>query len=86
MISPVYKTYKELMAKHPLVFILYRVGNYYFAFDGFAIVLSQKTDLLTKTRSSDNLIYAAFPVLQLDQYMNTITKRMGMKLAICDRL
>ena len=91
--SPIMKHYNELKEKRPGAFLLFRVGDFYEAYDEDAvkageilgITVTRKFNSKDKGSDGHALKLAGFPYHALDTYLPKLI-RAGMRVAICDRL
>ena len=91
--SPIMKHYNELKEKRPEAFLLFRVGDFYEAYDEDAvkageilgITVTRKFNSKDKGSDGHALKLAGFPYHALDTYLPKLI-RAGMRVAICDRL
>ena len=91
--SPIMKQYNELKEKRPEAFLLFRVGDFYEAYDEDAvkageilgITVTRKFNSKDKGSDGHALKLAGFPHHALDTYLPKLI-RAGMRVAICDRL
>ena len=91
--SPIIKQYNELKEKHPEALLLFRVGDFYEAYDEDAvkageilgITVTRKFNSKYKGNDGHALKLAGFPYHALDTYLPKLI-RAGMRVAICDQL
>ena len=91
--SPIMKQYNELKEKHPERLLLFRVGDFYEAYDEDAtkigeilgITVTRKFNSKDKGSDGHALKMAGFPYHTLDTYLPRLI-RAGMRVAICDQL
>ena len=91
--SPIMKQYNELKEKRPEAFLLFRVGDFYEAYDEDAvkageilgITVTRKFNSKDKGSDGHALKLAGFPYHDLDTYLPKLI-RAGMRVAICDQL
>lgn len=91
--SPFMKQFNELKAKHPDAILLFRVGDFYEAYDEDAvkageilgITVTRKFNSKYKGNDGHALKLAGFPYHVLDTYLPKLI-RAGMRVAICDQL
>ena len=91
--SPIMKQYNELKEKRPEAFLLFRVGDFYEAYDEDAvkageilgITVTRKFNSKYKGNDGHALKLAGFPHHALDTYLPKLI-RAGMRVAICDQL
>lgn len=91
--SPIMKQYNELKEKHPERLLLFRVGDFYEAYDEDAvkageilgITVTRKFNSKDKGSDGHALKLAGFPYHALDTYLPKLI-RAGVRVAICDQL
>lgn len=84
MCSPLMKQYNRLKSRYPDALLLFRVGDYYEAFNKDAEEIASILGVpLTETKN--NLKLAGFTFEQLDLNLPKLTKA-GHRVAICDTL
>ncbi len=91
--SPFMKQFNELKAKHPEAILLFRVGDFYEAYDEDAtkigeilgITVTRKFNSKDKGSDGHALRLAGFPYHALDTYLPKLI-RAGLRVAICDLL
>lgn len=91
--SPIMKQYNELKEKHPEALLLFRVGDFYEAYDEDAtkigeilgITVTRKFNSKDKGSDGHALKLAGFPYHALDTYLPKIV-RAGVRVGICDQL
>lgn len=81
------KQYNSIKSKYPDAYLLFRVGDFYEAFGGDAIVVSEILGtILTKRKNGENETpLTGFPYYNLDSYLPKLV-RAGFKVVICDIL
>lgn len=87
------KQFNELKAKHPEAILLFRIGDFYEAYDEDAvkageilgITVTRKFNSKDKGSDGHALKMAGFPYHALDTYLPKLI-RAGMRVAICDQL
>ena len=87
------KQFNELKAKHPEAILLFRIGDFYEAYDEDAtkigeilsITVTRKFNSNDKGSDGHALKLAGFPYHVLDTYLPKLI-RAGMRVAICDQL
>lgn len=79
------KQFREIKAKHPDAILLFRVGDFYEAYEDDAVKCADTLGIILTTRSSDRTRMAAFPHHALDTYLPRLV-RAGSRVAICDQL
>lgn len=91
--TPFMKQFNELKAKHPEAILLFRIGDFYEAYDEDAtkigeilgITVTRKFNSKDKGSDGHALKLAGFPYHALDTYLPKII-RAGLRVAICDQL
>lgn len=91
--TPIMEQYKELKEKHPGAVILFRIGDFYEAYDEDAAKIGEILGVTVtrkfsgKEKGSDGhaLKLAGFPHHALDTYLPKLIKA-GERVAICDKL
>lgn len=91
--TPIMEQYKELKEKHPGAVILFRIGDFYEAYDEDAAKIGEILGVTVtrkfsgKEKGSDGhaLKLAGFPHHALDTYLPKLI-RAGERVAICDKL
>lgn len=91
--TPIMEQYKELKEKHPGAVILFRIGDFYEAYDEDAAKIGEILGVTVtrkfsgKEKGSDGhaLKLAGFPHHALDIYLPKLIKA-GERVAICDKL
>lgn len=91
--TPFMKQFNELKAKHPDAILLFRIGDFYEAYDEDAvkageilgITVTRKFNSKDKGSDGHALKLAGFPHHALDTYLPKLI-RAGMRVAICDQL
>lgn len=87
------KQFNELKAKHPEAILLFRIGDFYEAYDEDAtkigeilgITVTRKFNSKDKGSDGHTLKMAGFPYHALDTYLPKLI-RAGLRVAICDHL
>ena len=87
------KQFNELKAKHPDAILLFRIGDFYEAYDEDAvkageilgITVTRKFNSKDKGSDGHALKLAGFPYHALDTYLPKLI-RAGVRVAICDQL
>ena len=77
------KQFYEMKAKHPDAVLLFRVGDFYEAYDGDAEIVAETLGL-TLVKKGDTKM-AGFPRHSLDSYLPKLV-RAGKRVAMCDKL
>ena len=91
--TPFLKQFNELKTKHPDALLLFRIGDFYEAYDEDAtkigeilgITVTRKFNSKDKGSDGHALKLAGFPYHALDTYLPKLI-RAGMRVAICDQL
>ena len=91
--TPFMKQFNELKAKHPEAILLFRIGDFYEAYDEDAtkigeilgITVTRKFNSKDKGSDGHTLKLAGFPYHALDTYLPKLI-RAGVRVAICDHL
>ena len=91
--TPFMKQFNELKAKHPESILLFRIGDFYEAYDEDAvkageilgITVTRKFNSKDKGSDGHALKLAGFPHHALDTYLPKLI-RAGVRVAICDQL
>lgn len=91
--TPFMKQFNELKAKHPEAILLFRIGDFYEAYDEDAtkigeilgITVTRKFNSKDKGSDDHALKLAGFPYHALDTYLPKLI-RAGLRVAICDHL
>ena len=91
--TPFMKQFNELKAKHPDAILLFRIGDFYEAYDEDAvkageilgITVTRKFNSKDKGSDGHALKLAGFPYHALDTYLPKLI-RAGVRVAICDQL
>lgn len=89
--TPFMKQFNELKAKHPEAILLFRIGDFYEAYDedatkiGEILGITVTRKLNSKEKGSDGhaLRLAGFPYHALDTYLPKLI-RAGLRVAICE--
>ena len=86
--TPVRRQYLEIKAKHQDALLLFRLGDFYEAFDDDARILARELDIVLTSRSmgkSDGRIpLAGVPHFVLEKHLATLISR-GHRVAICEQ-
>ena len=91
--TPFMKQFNELKTKHPDAILLFRIGDFYEAYDEDAtkigeilgITVTRKFNSKDKGSDGHALKLAGFPYHALDTYLPKLI-RAGLRVAICDHL
>lgn len=90
-ISPMFKQFLDLKAKHPDAVLLFRCGDFYETYEDDASecakILGITLTISTKSfnEKGENLRMAGFPYYDLDTYLPKLI-RAGKRVAICDQI
>ena len=86
--TPVRRQYLELKAKHQDALLLFRLGDFYEAFDDDARILARELDIVLTSRSmgkADSRVpLAGVPHFVLEKHLATLIAR-GHRVAICEQ-
>ena len=82
--TPIMTQYRETKEKHPDMILLFRIGDFYEAFDEDAETL-HKTLGLTLTTRDQTVSMAGFPHHQLEAYLHKLLKA-ELRVALCDQV
>jgi DNA mismatch repair protein MutS len=87
--TPVRRQYLELKAKHQDALLLFRLGDFYEAFDEDARILARELDIVLTSRSmgksSSRVPLAGVPHFVLEKHLATLISR-GHRVAICEQV
>ena len=86
--TPLMRQHREIKSKYPDAILLFRVGDFYEAFDEDAIISSKVLGITLTRRSSkekNSPQMAGFPHHSLETYLHKLVKA-GYRVAICDQL
>ena len=86
--TPLIRQYFEMKSKHPDAVLLFRVGDFYEAYGGDALIITEILSIaLTKKSNgpSGPIEMAGFPHHALDNFLPKLV-RAGKRVAICDQL
>ncbi len=87
--TPVRRQYLELKAKHQDALLLFRLGDFYEAFDEDARILARELDIVLTSRSmgksSSRVPLAGVPHFVLEKHLATLISR-GHRVAICEQI
>ena len=84
-LSPVMKQYRDLKEQHPDAVLLFRIGDFYEAYEEDAETAADILGIVITTRNTDGTKMAGFPHHALDTYLPKLV-RAGKRIAICDQL
>ncbi len=87
-ITPIRRQYLELKRQHQDAILLFRLGDFYEAFDDDALVLSRELDLALTSREMGKGIkvpMAGIPYHVVDSYIAKLVRK-GYKVAVCDQV
>ena len=86
--TPVRRQYLEIKAKHQDALLLFRLGDFYEAFDDDARILARELDIVLTSRSmgkaSSRVPLAGVPHFVLEKHLATLISR-GHRVAICEQ-
>lgn len=88
MITPMRRQYLRIKQQYPDAILLFRLGDFYEAFENDAHILSKELELVLTSREmgkGQKFPMAGFPHHALDNYLGKLVKR-GYKVAICEQL
>ena len=80
--SPIMQWYHEMKDKHPNTIFLLRVGDFYEAYSGDAVIVSKILGI-TLTKTKDGLMMAGFPKTALDTYLPKLVNA-GQRTAVIE--
>lgn len=83
-LTPMMQQYQAAKDKHPGVILLFRMGDFYEAFDDDAVLVSKQLQL-TLTRRDKQFPMAGFPHHALETHLKTLVQ-LGHRVAICDQI
>ena len=84
-LSPVMKQYRDLKEQHPDAVLLFRIGDFYEAYEEDAETAADILGIVLTTRNTDGTKMAGFPHHALDTYLPKLVMA-GKRIAICDQL
>lgn len=85
--TPIRRQYLEIKAKHENAILLFRLGDFYEAFDEDAKLLSRELDIVLTSRSmgkDTRVPLAGVPHFVLEKHLATLISR-GHRVAICEQ-
>ncbi|HLM01873.1 MAG TPA: hypothetical protein VK400_12520, partial [Pyrinomonadaceae bacterium] len=85
--TPIRRQYLEIKAKHSDAVLLFRLGDFYEAFDDDAKLLAKELDLVLTSRSmgkGERIPMAGVPHFVLERHLATLISR-GHRVAICEQ-
>ena len=88
MVTPVRRQYLDIKNSYPDALVLFRLGDFYEAFDDDARVASRELEITLTARSMGKNLkipMAGVPAHALDSYLVRLIKK-GYKVAICEQL
>ncbi|MBR1935656.1 MAG: hypothetical protein IJ835_06360 [Muribaculaceae bacterium] len=88
VVTPIMKQFREMKRKHPDAILLFRVGDFYEAYEDDAVKCADTLGitLTCRTAADDSKTrMAGFPHYALDTYLPRLI-RAGLRVAICDQL
>ena len=86
--TPMMRQYSEVKAQHPDALILFRMGDFYEAFNEDALRMSEILGITLTRRANGgaaDMPLAGFPYHAIDTYMPKLV-RAGLRVAICEQL
>jgi DNA mismatch repair protein MutS len=87
-VTPLMRQYEKVKSKYPNVIVLFRVGDFFEAFNDDAKTVSAALNIVLTRRSngaSGDTPMAGFPHHALDNYMTKLV-RQGFKVAVCEQM
>ena len=88
MVTPVRRQYLDIKNDYPDALVLFRLGDFYEAFDDDARVFSRELEITLTSRSMGKNLkipMAGVPAHALESYLVRLIKK-GYKVAICEQL
>lgn len=86
--TPIRRQYLDIKAKHKNSLLLFRLGDFYEAFDDDARILARELDIVLTSRSmgksSERVPLAGVPHFVLEKHLATLISR-GHRVAICEQ-
>lgn len=85
--TPIRRQYLEIKAKHRDAILLFRLGDFYEAFDEDAVLLAKELDIVLTSRSmgkDERVPLAGVPHFVLERHLATLIAR-GHRVAICEQ-
>jgi DNA mismatch repair protein MutS len=85
--TPIRRQYLEIKAKHQDAILLFRLGDFYEAFDDDAKLLAKELDIVLTSRSmgkGERVPLAGVPHFVLERHLATLISR-GHRVAICEQ-
>jgi DNA mismatch repair protein MutS len=85
--TPIRRQYLEIKAKHQDSILLFRLGDFYEAFDEDAVLLAKELDIVLTSRSmgkDERVPLAGVPHFVLERHLATLISR-GHRVAICEQ-
>lgn len=82
--TPIMTQYREAKEKHPGMILIFRMGDFYEAFDDDSETLHKVLGLTLTTRDQA-IPMAGFPHHQLEAYLHKLLKA-GLRVAVCDQV
>jgi DNA mismatch repair protein MutS len=85
--TPIRRQYLEIKAKHQDAILLFRLGDFYEAFDEDAVLLAKELDIVLTSRSmgkDERVPLAGVPHFVLERHLATLIAR-GHRVAICEQ-
>ncbi len=85
--TPIRRQYLEIKAKHPDALLLFRLGDFYEAFDDDARLLARELDIVLTSKLMGKGLrvpLAGIPYMALERHLATLISR-GHRVAICEQ-
>src|SRR5215213_2391166 len=85
--TPIRRQYLEIKAKHQDAILLFRLGDFYEAFDDDAKLLAKELDIVLTSRSmgkDERVPLAGVPHFVLERHLATLISK-GHRVAICEQ-
>src|ERR671939_236579 len=86
--TPLRKQYLEIKRRHQDALLLFRIGDFYEAFDDDARILARELDIVLTSKpmgKSTRVPLAGVPYHSLERHLATLIAR-GHRVAICEQL
>ena len=87
-LTPLMRQYNMIKSKHPDKIMLFRMGDFYEAFNADAKKVSKVLNITLTSRGKSDFTrtpLAGFPYHALDSYLHKLLKA-GLKVAICEQI
>lgn len=84
-LTSIIKQYRDLKSKHPDAVLLFRVGDFYKAYEEDADVVGKVCSVNVERKEATHIKVAKFVYHSLDIYLPKLI-RAGHRIAICDQL